>query len=107
MKKSSKLKALKGGKGNKAGIDSPKNKAKTKAKTKAKPSATKTKKQGVGAFAMDLIRKNKTNDQILAEVKKQFPAAKTTVASIAWYRNKLRQDGEKISTARELKKKAS
>jgi hypothetical protein len=44
---------------------------------------------GIGKFCFDLIGKGKTNDEILAAVRKQFPDAKTSAASVAWYRNKL------------------
>lgn len=58
---------------------------------------------GVGDMAKALIRDGKTNEEVLAAVKESFPDAKTSMASINWYRNKLRGDGETIPTARELK----
>ena len=58
---------------------------------------------GVGDMAKELIRAGKTNEEVLAAVKEQFPDAKTSMASINWYRNKLRGDGENVPTARELK----
>ena len=58
---------------------------------------------GVGDVAKTLIREGKTNEEVLAAVKEQFPEAKTSMASINWYRNKLRGDGENVPTARELK----
>lgn len=58
---------------------------------------------GVGDVAKELIRAGKTNEEVLAAVKEQFPEAKTSMASINWYRNKLRGDGENVPTARELK----
>ena len=61
-------------------------------------------KVGVGTVAKDAIRDGKTNDEVLEIVKKKFPDAKTTLASVAWYRNDLRTKGEKIPTARELAK---
>ena len=63
----------------------------------------KTPGPGVGDVAKDLIRNNKTNEEVLAAIKEQFPDAKTSMASINWYRNKLRGDGENVPTARELK----
>lgn len=63
----------------------------------------KEKTPGVGDVAKDLIRGGKTNEEVLAAIKEQFPDAKTSMASINWYRNKLRGDGEKVPTARELK----
>lgn len=60
---------------------------------------------GVGAYAMDLIRDGKTNEATLTAVLKKFPKAKTTPASINWYRHEMRRNGEKkVKTARELKK---
>lgn len=63
----------------------------------------KDKTPGVGDVAKDLIRGGKTNEEVLAAIKEQFPDAKTSMASINWYRNKLRGDGENVPTARELK----
>lgn len=60
-------------------------------------------KRGVGTAAMEAIREGKTNEEALAAVRTEFPDAKTTLASINWYRNKLRNDGEDVPTARELK----
>lgn len=65
------------------------------------------KKRGVGDVAIEAIRAGKTNEETLAAVKKEFPESKTTMASVNWYRNKLRQDGEKVPTSRELKAKAA
>lgn len=65
---------------------------------------TKEPKRGVGMVATEAIRAGKTNDEALAAVKSEFPDAKTSLSSINWYRNKLRADGEKVPTARELKK---
>lgn len=62
---------------------------------------------GVGDVAKELIRAGKTNEEVLAAVKEQFPEAKTSMASINWYRNKLRGDGENVPTARELKADAT
>ena len=58
---------------------------------------------GVGDVAKELIRAGKTNEEVLAAIKEQFPDAKTSMASINWYRNKLRSDGEDVPTARSLK----
>lgn len=66
----------------------------------------KEKKRGVGDAAIDAIRAGKTNEEALEAVKAEFPDAKTSLASINWYRNKLRSDGEKVPTARELRKAA-
>jgi hypothetical protein len=60
----------------------------------------------VGDVAIEAIRAGKTNEETLAVVKAKFPEAKTKLASINWYRNKLRSEGEKVPTAREQKAKA-
>lgn len=61
----------------------------------------------IGSVAMEALRAGKTNEDALAAVQKKFPEAKTSLASINWYRNKLRSDGEKVPTSRELKKAAA
>lgn len=71
-----------------------------------KTEATKAPKVGVGTVALEAIRAGKTNEEALAAVRAEYPEAKTSLASINWYRNKARSDGEKVPTARELKKKA-
>jgi hypothetical protein len=43
---------------------------------------------------MELILKGKSNEDVLAAVAKQFEGAKTSAASIAWYRNKLKSEGQ-------------
>ena len=64
------------------------------------------KKRGVGDIAIEALKAGKTNEETLADVKKEMPDAKTSLSSINWYRNKLRQDGDKsVLTSRELKKK--
>lgn len=64
--------------------------------TEAKPKAEKEKaepKRGVGTVAMEAILNSATNEDALTAVRKEFPDANTTKASINWYRNKLRTDG--------------
>ncbi len=69
------------------------------AKKTAKPAAKKTakaagpKKPGIGAFCEGMLAKGKDTETILAAVKKAFPGATTKAASIAWYRNKMREEG--------------
>jgi len=71
--------------------------------TSAPAEETKVKEPGVGDLAKALIRGGKTNEEVLAEIKVQFTEAKTSMASVNWYRNKLRSDGEDVPTARGLK----
>jgi hypothetical protein len=49
---------------------------------------------GIGGLVSDLLVKKKSNEEILAAVKKDFPSARTSAASIAWYRSKLREEGK-------------
>lgn len=67
---------------------------------------TKVKEPGVGDLAKALIRGGKTNEEVLAAIKAQFPEAKTSMASVNWYRNNLRSSGENVPTARALKAEA-
>ena len=62
--------------------------------TEAKPEKEKAEpKRGVGTVAMEAILNSATNEDALTAVRKEFPDANTTKASINWYRNKLRKDG--------------
>lgn len=74
-------------------------------KKKAAPKKSGDKKPGVGDVAIAALRDGKDNDEVLALVQKKFPDASVSISSIAWYRNKLRSDGEKVPTAREIKAK--
>lgn len=49
---------------------------------------------GIGVFCCEMIKAGKTTEEILKAVLKDKPGAKTTAASIAWYRNDLKQKGE-------------
>ncbi len=70
----------------------------------SKKNEAKEKKRGVGTAAVEAIKAGMDNDEALAAVQKEFPDAKTSKASVNWYRNKLRSDGVKgVKTARELK----
>lgn len=70
------------------------------------------KPDGVGKTATKAILAGMDNDQAFAAARAAHPEAKTTMASINWYRNKLRGDGAKcddgsdVKTSRELKPKA-
>lgn len=66
--------------------------AKAKAAAKPKKEGGAARGSGIGAFCMDLIAKGKTNEEVLEAVKKKFPDAKTSTASIAWYRNKAKEE---------------
>ena len=60
---------------------------------KADVAAKPEKKQSIGSFCIEQIKLGKTNPDILAMVEQKFPDAKTTGASIAWYRNKVKAGG--------------
>jgi len=65
--------------------------------------------QGVGAFAKDLIGTGMDNKAVLEAVKAKFPAAKTTVACIAYYRSAVKNGGtvkRKGASPEELRAKA-
>jgi cell division septation protein DedD len=77
-----------------AGKAKPKGKkAKPKKLPKKKAKAAKGKQQGIGAFCESLLKQKKSTDEILAAVRSKFPDAKTSPASVAWYRNKMREEG--------------
>lgn len=64
-------------------------------------------KKTIGSVAIAAIKDGKSNEEALEAVKAEFPEAKTSLASINWYRNTLRANGDKtVKTARELKKAA-
>jgi hypothetical protein len=50
----------------------------------------------------ELLRAGQSNDDVLKGVLKKFPKAKTNLACVSWTRAKLRADGEKLKTNREL-----
>jgi chemotaxis protein histidine kinase CheA len=66
--------------------------AKKAAAQKSGDGEKKPRGQGIGAFCMELIGKGKTNEEVLAAVKDKFPGASTSASSVAWYRNKLKQE---------------
>ncbi len=50
------------------------------------------KPRGIGAFCAKMLSAGKSNEEALAAVRTEFPDAKTSLASVAWYRNKLRSE---------------
>lgn len=67
------------------------------------PEIAKPRGLGVGKRTKELIRAGKSNKEVLEAIKAEFPEAKTTMASVNWYRNNLKQKGEKVPTAKEAK----
>lgn len=63
-------------------------------KKKAAPAAAPKKAGGIGGFVSDLLVKGKDTEAILKAVKEKFPKARTSAASVAWYRSKLREEGK-------------
>lgn len=60
-------------------------------------------KKGVCERGRELIRQQKTNQQVLAVLKKEFRSSKIAMGGVNWLRNDLRQKGEKkVKTNREL-----
>ena len=57
------------------------------------PAEKKTRGKGIGKRAMELILEGKANAEIIAIIKEEIADSNPTVATMAWYRNKLRQDG--------------
>lgn len=72
-----------------------------KTKTPAAPRAPKG--AGIGDAIREALKAGKTNPEILEIVKKKFPDASTSLASVNWYRGKMRAAGEKVPSGRELK----
>lgn len=68
----------------------PKKTAKNSKSAVVKPGVAK--KQGIGVFCTDLIRAGKSNEEVLAAVKEKFPNAATSASSVAWYRNKVKDE---------------
>ena len=55
--------------------------------------------QGIGVFCKGLIVQGKTNTEILAEVAKVYPTAKTTANCVAYYRAKLILAAKNVAAA--------
>ena len=70
----------------------------------AKKKATAKKSAGVVARACELILQGKTNDQVASVLKKEFRGSKVANGGtgISWCRNKLRKEGKRVKTNREL-----
>ena len=67
------------------------------------PKAPRAPKDGVGKAAEAAILSGMSNEDALVAVRAKFPEAKTTKASINWYRNKLRESHSHVKTSRELR----
>ena len=59
--------------------------------------------KGIGARAMELLIEGKSTQEVIDIVKSEIPDANPTPATIAWYKNKLRQEGKLPATNRKKK----
>ena len=50
--------------------------------------------KGIGKRAMELLIEGKSTKEVIDTVKAEIPDSNPTPATIAWYKNKLRQDGK-------------
>ena len=62
-------------------------------------------KATIGAVAQKAIIDGATNEDALKAVKRKFPQAATSMASISWYRSKLRNEDASVPTNREAREK--
>ena len=59
----------------------------------------------IGETARRAIRSGSTNDEALEKVLAEFPHARTSRESIAWYRSRLRREDPAIPTDREARER--
>ena len=52
----------------------------------------------IGEVARKAIGAGKTNAEALALIQQKFPHAKTTPASVAWYRSQMRKENPEVPT---------
>lgn len=60
----------------------------------------------IGRVAERELLAGKTNEEVLDAIKREFPDASTSMASVNWYRNRMRAEGYDVKTSRELRKEA-
>jgi len=60
--------------------------------------------KGIGARAAELILEGKTNQEVIDTIKSEIEGANPTNATIAWYKNKLRQEGKLAKPVKKEKK---
>lgn len=63
--------------------------------------------KGIGARAKELILEGKSNQEVIDTIKEEIEGANPTTATIAWYKNKLRQEGKLPATNRKKKGEAA
>ena len=59
--------------------------------------------KGIGARAMELILEGLNTQEVIDAIKAEIEGASPTAATIAWYKNKLRQEGKLPATNRKKK----
>jgi hypothetical protein len=64
----------------------------------------KRQKRTIASVAERAILAGKSTEQVIAQVRRAFPKAKTTPACVAWYRHDLRERGVKVPDAPKKKK---
>ena len=60
--------------------------------------------RGIGTLIKEALLQDLTNEEVLAAVQSEKPEAKTSTATVSWYRNQMRKAGEPVKTSRDLKK---
>jgi len=58
----------------------------------------------IGRVAEQALHDGLSNEEVLAAVKTAFPESSTSMASVNWYRNKLRAEGHDVKTSRDIRK---
>jgi hypothetical protein len=71
---------------------------------KTETAEPKAPRRGVGTVIREAIAAGKTNEAALEAAQAEFPEAKTTLASVSWYRNEARKKDPTIPSARAVKK---
>ncbi|SFJ33481.1 ribbon-helix-helix protein, CopG family [Albimonas pacifica] len=63
--------------------------------------------RNVGELAESLLAQGLTNEAVLAEVRRRLPDAKTSPASVAWYRSNMKRKGLPVISQVEARRKAA
>ena len=49
---------------------------------------------GIGAYINGLLMSGKPNEEVLKLTLRTFPSARTSAATVAWYKSKLKKEGK-------------
>lgn len=52
-----------------------------------------SKPAGIGAYINGLLMSGKANEEVLVLTQRTFPTARTSAATVAWYKAKLKKEG--------------